>query len=164
MTVLDPQAALDDLIARALAEDLGDGDVTAQATVPEGLRARALVTQKAPGVIAGLNAAVRVFETVDPTLLISAPTEQGQWRERGPVLEIEGAARSIVAAERTALNILGRLSGVATMTRRYVDAVAGTRAVVLDTRKTTPGCGSWRSRRWSPVAGRTTGSGSSTRS
>lgn len=139
MTVLDPQVALDDLIARALAEDLGDGDVTAQATVPEGLRARAAITQKAPGVIAGLNAAVRVFETVDPTLLLSAPTEQGQWRDRGPVLEIEGSARSIVAAERTALNILGRLSGVATMTRRYVDAVAGTRAVVLDTRKTTPG-------------------------
>ncbi|MEV4418439.1 carboxylating nicotinate-nucleotide diphosphorylase [Patulibacter sp. NPDC049589] len=140
MVTLDTTAALDDLIARALAEDLGDaGDVTAQATVPEDLRGRATVRQKAPGVVAGLDAFERVLRAVDPELTFEPLTDEGVWREDGPVLATEGSARSILAAERTALNIVGRLSGVATMTRRYADAVAGTRAVVLDTRKTTPG-------------------------
>jgi nicotinate-nucleotide pyrophosphorylase (carboxylating) len=140
MVTLDTTAALDDLIARALAEDLGDaGDVTAQATVPEDLRGRATVRQKAPGVIAGLDAFERVLRAVDPGLTFEPLTDEGVWREDGPVLATEGSARSILAAERTALNIVGRLSGVATMTRRYVDAVAGTNATILDTRKTTPG-------------------------
>ncbi len=140
MATLDTTAALDDLIARALAEDLGDaGDVTAQATVPEDLVGRATVRQKAPGVVAGLDAFERVLRAVDPGLTFEPLTDEGVWREDGPVLVTEGSARSILAAERTALNIVGRLSGVATMTRRYVDAVAGTRAVILDTRKTTPG-------------------------
>lgn len=137
---LDTTAALDDLIARALAEDLGEaGDVTAQATVPADLVGRATVRQKAPGVIAGLDAFERVLRAVDPELTFEALCDEGEWREDGPVLATEGAARSILAAERTGLNIVGRLSGVATMTRRYADAVAGTRAVILDTRKTTPG-------------------------
>ncbi len=137
---LDTTAALDDLIARALAEDLGDaGDVTAQATVPADLRGRATVRQKAPGVIAGLDAFERVLRAVDPGLSYEPLTDEGVWREDGPVLVAEGSARSILAAERTALNIVGRLSGVATMTRRYADAVAGTSATILDTRKTTPG-------------------------
>jgi nicotinate-nucleotide pyrophosphorylase (carboxylating) len=140
MQTLDTTAALDDLVARALAEDLGDaGDVTAQATVPEGLAGRATVRQKAPGVVAGLDAFERVLAAVDPGLTSERLTDEGVWREDGPVLAVEGSARSILAAERTALNIVGRLSGVATMTRRYVDAVQGTRAVILDTRKTTPG-------------------------
>lgn len=130
---------LDDLIARALSEDLGDGDATSLATVPEGLRATATITQKAPGVIAGLDVATAVFLAVDGDLELTPLTAEGEWRERGPVLRAVGSARSLLAGERTALNFLGRLSGVATTTRRYVDAVAGTGAVVLDTRKTTPG-------------------------
>lgn len=130
---------LDDLIARALSEDLGDGDATSLATVPEGLRATATITQKAPGVIAGLDVAMAVFLAVDGDLELTPLTAEGEWRERGPVLRAVGSARSLLAGERTALNFLGRLSGVATTTRRYVDAVAGTGAVVLDTRKTTPG-------------------------
>ncbi|WP_320670326.1 carboxylating nicotinate-nucleotide diphosphorylase [Patulibacter defluvii] len=134
-----PDDLLDDLIARALAEDLGDGDATSLATVPEGLRATATVTQKAPGVVAGLDVARRVLLAVDGDLRVTALTDEGVWREQGPVLRAEGSARSLLAGERTALNFLGRLSGVATLTRRYVDAVAGTKAVVIDTRKTTPG-------------------------
>lgn len=139
MSPTDRSAALHDLVARALAEDLGDGDVTAQATVPEGLQGRATVTQKAPGVLAGLEAFAVVAAAVDPELRVELVAEEGVWRESGPVATLDGSARSVLAAERTALNIAGRLSGVATMTRRYVDAVAGTRARILDTRKTTPG-------------------------
>lgn len=140
MVTLDTTAALDDLIARALAEDLGDaGDVTAQATVPEDLRGRATVRQKAPGVIAGLDAFAGVLRAVDPELTFEPLTDEGVWRDGGPVLATEGSARSILAAERTALNIVGRLSGVATATRRYADVLAGTGATILDTRKTTPG-------------------------
>ena len=135
-TTVDP---LEDLIDRALAEDLGDGDATSLATVPAGLRGRAVVTQKAPGVIAGLDVAEAVLRTVDPQLEVERLVEEGTWRDAGPVLEATGPARSLLAAERTALNFLGRLSGVATLTRRYVDAVAGTGATILDTRKTTPG-------------------------
>ncbi|WP_022930555.1 carboxylating nicotinate-nucleotide diphosphorylase [Patulibacter americanus] len=139
MSPTDRSAALHDLVARALAEDLGDGDVTAQATVPEDLQGRATVTQKAPGVLAGLEAFAVVAAAVDPALRVELAAEEGVWREGGPVAALDGSARSILAAERTALNIAGRLSGVATMTRRYVDAVAGTNATILDTRKTTPG-------------------------
>jgi nicotinate-nucleotide pyrophosphorylase (carboxylating) len=139
MSPTDRSAALHDLVARALAEDLGDGDVTAQATVPGGLQGRATVTQKAPGVLAGLEAFAVVAAAVDPALRVEPLAEEGVWRESGPVAALDGSARSILAAERTALNIAGRLSGVATMTRRFVDAVAGTNATILDTRKTTPG-------------------------
>jgi nicotinate-nucleotide pyrophosphorylase (carboxylating) len=139
MSPTDRAAALQDLVERALAEDLGDGDVTAQATVPEDLEGRATVTQKAPGVLAGLEAFAVVARAVDPDLRVEPLAEEGVWREGGPVVALDGSARSILAVERTALNIAGRLSGVATMTRRYVDAVAGTSATILDTRKTTPG-------------------------
>jgi nicotinate-nucleotide pyrophosphorylase (carboxylating) len=130
---------MSDLIERALAEDLGDGDLTTRAVVPEGARARAWVRQKEPGVIAGLPVAQGVFEHVDPELLFVAHCPQGLWREAGAIAEIEGSAASILAAERVALNFLGRLSGVATLTARYVRAVEGTGARILDTRKTTPG-------------------------
>ncbi len=130
---------LDELIDRALAEDLGDGDATSLATVPADLRGRARVTQKAPGVIAGLDVAEAVLHAVDADLEVVRLTDEGLWRDGGPVLEATGSARALLAAERTALNFLGRLSGVATITRRYADAVAGTGATVLDTRKTTPG-------------------------
>ena len=132
-------AALDDLVARALAEDVGAGDVTTAATVPPGTRARARITQKAPGVVFGIDAAERCFAALDPAVGVRRETVEGAWRERGPVLALAGDAAALLAAERTALNLLQRLSGVATLTAHYVRAVAGTRARILDTRKTTPG-------------------------
>jgi nicotinate-nucleotide pyrophosphorylase (carboxylating) len=130
---------MSDAVERALAEDLGEGDLTTRAVVPEGARARAVVSQKEPGVLAGLGVARAVFERVDPALEVELLAPQGEWREPGPVAEVTGAAASILAAERVALNFLGRLSGVATLTARYVRAVEGTGARILDTRKTTPG-------------------------
>jgi nicotinate-nucleotide pyrophosphorylase (carboxylating) len=130
---------VDDIVARALAEDLGDGDVTAQATVPAGARATARIVQKTPGVIFGVDVAARVFRATDPKAEVTVLAPEGEWREGGDVLVVTGTARGILAAERTALNFLGRLSGVATLTARHVRAVAGTGARVLDTRKTTPG-------------------------
>jgi nicotinate-nucleotide pyrophosphorylase (carboxylating) len=130
---------MQEAIERALAEDVGAGDRTAEATVPADARARARIEQKQPGVIAGLDVARAVFEQVEPELRFEALTEEGVWREGGPVAEIEGPARGIVTGERVALNFLQRLSGVATATARFVQAVEGTSARILDTRKTTPG-------------------------
>jgi nicotinate-nucleotide pyrophosphorylase (carboxylating) len=130
------------LIDRALAEDVGDGDATAEATVDPDARARAVITQKAPGVISGLGVAAAVFERVDARARSRPLGPEGEWREPGAgVLEIVGPARALLTAERTALNVLGRLSGVATATARIVRAVeaAGGTARILDTRKTTPG-------------------------
>ena len=128
-----------EVVRRALAEDLGAGDVTTRAVVPEDARARATVVQKAPGVVFGLEAAEEVFRQVDERLVVERRAPEGEWREGGDVLAVEGAAAGILAGERVALNLLGRLSGVATLTARYVEAVAGTGARILDTRKTTPG-------------------------
>jgi nicotinate-nucleotide pyrophosphorylase (carboxylating) len=129
-----------DAIARALAEDLGAGDVTSNATVPEGARARARIVQKQPGVIFGLDVVVEAMRQcgVEDVEMLAI---EGQWREDVPaeVALASGPAAGLLAAERTALNFLGRLSGVATLTARFVEAVAGTGARVLDTRKTTPG-------------------------
>jgi nicotinate-nucleotide pyrophosphorylase (carboxylating) len=134
------------LVRRALAEDVGPGDVTTQATVAEGSRARALIAQKAPGVVFGLDAAEAAFaladpeRSSDPDVRCERLVQEGVWREQGgPVLAVEGSARALLTAERTALNFLGHLSGVATMAARATRAVAGTGATVLDTRKTTPG-------------------------
>jgi nicotinate-nucleotide pyrophosphorylase (carboxylating) len=128
-----------DLIDRALREDIGDGDLTTAAVVPEGTRARARIEQKSAGVPAGLMVARAVFERVDAELEWRAHAPEGDWRDGGLLAEVEGSAASILTAERVALNFLGRLSGVATTTARYVKAVEGTGARVLDTRKTTPG-------------------------
>jgi len=128
-----------DLVRRALDEDLGTGDATSEATVPAHARARARVRQKAPGVIAGLEVAELAFTLVDDGVRVRREVEEGIWREDGPVLTAEGPARALLAAERTALNFLGRLSGVATATARAVRATEGTGARVLDTRKKTPG-------------------------
>jgi nicotinate-nucleotide pyrophosphorylase (carboxylating) len=130
---------MSDLIEQALAEDLGDGDLTTRAVVPEGAQARARIEQKEPGVIAGLSVTREVFERVDPELEFIAHCPEGHWRESGAVAQITGSAASILAAERVALNFLGRLSGVATLTARYVRAVEGSGVQILDTRKTTPG-------------------------
>jgi nicotinate-nucleotide pyrophosphorylase (carboxylating) len=134
MTIVD-----DALVRRALAEDLGTGDVTSEATVPAGARAVATITQKEPGVLFGSGLAAETFRLLDPDVRITTLAADGSWRESGPVVEIEGSARAILAGERTALNFLQRLSGVATLAARCVAAVDGTGAVVLDTRKTTPG-------------------------
>jgi nicotinate-nucleotide pyrophosphorylase (carboxylating) len=128
-----------DVVARALAEDLGDGDVTTAATVPADTRARAVIRQKAPGVVYGLDVAEQVFRSLDPETTFTRAVAEGTWRESGEVLEIEGRARALLSGERTALNFLQRLSGVATMAARAVRAVEGTGATILDTRKTTPG-------------------------
>jgi nicotinate-nucleotide pyrophosphorylase (carboxylating) len=131
---------IEELVARALAEDLGRGDLTTQAVVPEGARARAQIEQRAPGVIFGLDTVAEVFRQAGGgELEFRAVAEQGSWRDGGPVAAIDGPAAGILAGERVALNLLGRLSGVATLTARYVAAVAGTGAGILDTRKTTPG-------------------------
>jgi nicotinate-nucleotide pyrophosphorylase (carboxylating) len=132
-------AAFADAVRRALAEDVGDGDVTTLATVPQDAHARALIRQKAPGVIYGLEGAELAFRELDPDVTLERRVDEGLWREHGEVLAIEGSARAILTAERTALNVLGRLSGVATATALAVQAVAGTKARILDTRKTTPG-------------------------
>jgi nicotinate-nucleotide pyrophosphorylase (carboxylating) len=131
-----------DVIDRALAEDVGDGDATSEATVPAGLRARATITQKAPGVISGLATAEEVFRRLDPDVALERLGPEGEWRDAGAgVLRAEGSARALLTAERTALNFLGRLSGVATLTATVVRAMraAGAEAKLLDTRKTTPG-------------------------
>jgi nicotinate-nucleotide pyrophosphorylase (carboxylating) len=128
-----------ELIDRALAEDVGAGDVTTAALVPAGARARARIVQKAPGVVAGLGVAAAVFERVDPELGWRPHAREGEWRDGGPVAEVDGSVASILRGERVALNFLGRLSGVATLTARFVRAVEGTGARILDTRKTTPG-------------------------
>jgi nicotinate-nucleotide pyrophosphorylase (carboxylating) len=128
-----------EIVARAIAEDVGDGDVTTAATVPEDARACAVITQKAPGVVFGVDLAEATFRALDPAVSIERLTEEGAWRDRGPVLRIEGSARAVLTAERTALNFLQRLSGIATLTARCVRAVEGTGARILDTRKTTPG-------------------------
>jgi nicotinate-nucleotide pyrophosphorylase (carboxylating) len=133
------QTDLDDLVARALAEDVGTGDVTSAATVPEHARAVATIRQKAPGVVFGLDAAEAVFRALDDEVEIARLGPEGEWRESGDVLRAAGSARALLAAERTALNILGRLSGVATLTAKCVRAIKGTGAQILDTRKTTPG-------------------------
>jgi nicotinate-nucleotide pyrophosphorylase (carboxylating) len=135
-------ATIDDVVTRALAEDLGDGDITSAATVPEGAQARALIRQKAPGVVFGLDIAEQVFRSLDPEVRITRLVEEGQWREGGDVMGIEGGAAALLSAERTALNFLQRLSGVATMAARCVRAVEGAGSHpprILDTRKTTPG-------------------------
>jgi nicotinate-nucleotide pyrophosphorylase (carboxylating) len=132
-------ATTSETVARALAEDLGDGDVTTEATVSAEARARATITQKAPGVIFGLGLAEETFRALDPEATFERAVAEGVWRESGPVLVVEGRARALLSAERTALNLLGRLSGVATMAARAVRAVEGTDARILDTRKTTPG-------------------------
>jgi nicotinate-nucleotide pyrophosphorylase (carboxylating) len=138
MTItLDP-----DLIDRALAEDVGDGDVTVEATVDPEARGVATITQKAPGVISGLDVAEAVFRRLDPDAAMERLGPEGEWREPpAPVLRIEGAAGALLTGERTALNFLGRLSGVATLTASVVRAIedAGGTAKLLDTRKTTPG-------------------------
>jgi nicotinate-nucleotide pyrophosphorylase (carboxylating) len=128
------------LVRRALAEDIGDGDVTTDAIVAPDARGGALIVQKEPGAIYGLDAAEAAFALLDHGVRFERLAQEGRWREEGgPVLSIEGSARALLSGERTALNFLAHLSGVATLAARAVRAVEGTGVRVLDTRKTTPG-------------------------
>ncbi|HVZ91124.1 MAG TPA: carboxylating nicotinate-nucleotide diphosphorylase [Rhizomicrobium sp.] len=129
------------IVRHALEEDLGRaGDVTSELTVPAERRLLAKLVARKPGVVAGLVAAECAFGLVDPSLRVSVEIPDGSKAEPGARLAvIEGAARSILTAERVALNFVGRLSGIATATRALVDAVAGTKARIVETRKTTPG-------------------------
>ena len=132
----------DALIDAALAEDLGAGDVTSAWTVPESAEGRAEIVAKAGGVVSGLDVAEAVFLRVDPSLEVRAARAEGDSVTRGDrVLSVTGPLASILGAERTALNFLGRLSGIATSARRFVSELEGTGCRLLDTRKTTPG---WR--------------------
>jgi nicotinate-nucleotide pyrophosphorylase (carboxylating) len=132
----------DRMIDLALAEDVGTGDVTSEVTVPAAARGVATIVQKAPGVISGLAVAEAVFLRLDGDARIERLGPEAEWRDApAPVLRVEGSAPALLTAERTALNFLGRLSGVATLTARVVRAIeaAGGSARLLDTRKTTPG-------------------------
>src|SRR5437870_2346339 len=109
----DPLA---ELVGRALAEDLGDGDRTSEATVPQDARARGTVSQKQAGVLFGFEVAELAFGRLDPEVRVRRLAAEGEWREPGPALEVEGRARALLGAERVVLNFLGHLSGVATLT------------------------------------------------
>jgi len=133
-----PVEAYRDLVRRALAEDIGDGDITTRATIDATQRARAIILAKSRCVIAGLDVAREVFRQLDPDVCMSVAREDGTSCEPGvEVAEITGHAAALLTAERTALNFLQRLTAIATLTRQFVDAAAG-RLTVLDTRKTTP--------------------------
>jgi nicotinate-nucleotide pyrophosphorylase (carboxylating) len=130
------------LVERALAEDLGSGDVTSNACLPASLQVEAEIEARAPLVLCGVGVAAACFAAVDPALRFEALRGDGELVAPGtPLARVSGGARAVFAGERIALNFLGRLCGIATLTRRYVEAVAGTGARILDTRKTLPG---WR--------------------
>ncbi|NNM03628.1 MAG: carboxylating nicotinate-nucleotide diphosphorylase [Gemmatimonadetes bacterium] len=130
------------LIDLALAEDVGAGDWTTEWTVDPGAEGKAVIVAKEPLVVSGIGAASAVFRKVDRALLVTAEVDEGAAVEpEAVVLRLEGSLRAILIGERVAMNFLGHLSGIATLTREYADAVAGTGARIMDTRKTTPG---WR--------------------
>lgn len=140
---LAPTLPITDAVRRivqlALEEDIGRGDLTSESTVAPDTRAVAEILQKQPGVLCGLPVAELVFAELEPRLRLVRLADEGSWGERRAVARIEGPARAILGGERTALNFVQRLSGVATQSRRASELVAGTGATVLDTRKTTPG-------------------------
>ncbi len=129
------------VVAAALAEDLGSGDATTLALVPEEARCRAELLLEEPGVVCGVPVAAAVFHALDPSVHVVARVEEGSAVSEVPAVlaEVEGPARAILSGERVALNLLGRLCGIASLTRRFVELTDGTRTTVLDTRKTTPG-------------------------
>jgi nicotinate-nucleotide pyrophosphorylase (carboxylating) len=136
-----PAVILEPIVRLALAEDLGRaGDLTTDATVSPETEMRVVIAARKPGIIAGLDAAAHTLRLIDPAMALSIEKSDGSAVAPGDVIgRMDGSARSILTAERTMLNFLGRLSGVATLTRQYVDAVAHTKARIVCTRKTTPG-------------------------
>jgi nicotinate-nucleotide pyrophosphorylase (carboxylating) len=139
--VVASELDLDRVVQAALAEDVGSGDVTTEATIDEGATCTANLLLKAPGVVCGLPAAEAVFRALDPELAFEPLAADGDRVTEVPadLARVSGRTRAVLTGERTALNLLGRLSGVATQTRQFVDAIEGTGAAILDTRKTTPG-------------------------
>jgi nicotinate-nucleotide pyrophosphorylase (carboxylating) len=135
------QADIDRVVAAALAEDVGDGDRTTAALVPEDARCRAQLLLEEPGVACGVPVAAAVFRALDPSVHVEALVAEGASVTEPPAVlaEIEGPARAVLTGERVALNIVGRLCGIASLTRRFAELVDGTGTKVLDTRKTTPG-------------------------
>ncbi len=128
------------IVRRALEEDVGQGDVTSMWTLPPGLKGHGAFVSKGQGILAGMEVAGEVFRRVSPEVRLDALRADGAAIAPGDILgTVEGPMAAILTAERTALNLMQRMSGIATATRRYVDAVRGTRAVILDTRKTAPG-------------------------
>ncbi len=137
-----PKDLIESMVKTALIEDIGSGDATTLATVPASLTARAQMVAREELIVAGLPVADSVFRQVDASLKISLHAAEGERIKAGaPLLEVTGAARSILTAERVAINFVQRLSGIATLTARFVEAIKGTAAQILDTRKTIPG---WR--------------------
>ncbi len=135
-----PEAAVKEAVARALAEDVGPGDVTALATVEAHAQCRAVIEARAEGVIAGLPVAREVFQTIDPRISFEEIVGEGERVSQGTqVTRLAGNTRAMLTAERTALNFLQRLSGIATLAADYVEAVQGTGTRIIDTRKTAPG-------------------------
>jgi nicotinate-nucleotide pyrophosphorylase (carboxylating) len=127
-------------IRRALQEDIGDGDITTDSIVPVAASMQGRIIAKQDGIIAGLDVAGAVYQIVDPGINFNVAVSEGSCvANRQTLAALSGPARSLLTGERTALNFLGRMSGIATLTRRFVDAVVGTQAVILDTRKTAPG-------------------------
>ncbi|MEH6410559.1 MAG: carboxylating nicotinate-nucleotide diphosphorylase [Hyphomonas sp.] len=136
-----PAVILEPIVRLALAEDLGRaGDLTTDATISPETKMRVVIAARKPGIVAGLDAAAHTLRLIDPAMALSIEKPDGSAVAPGDVIgRMDGSARSILTAERTMLNFLGRLSGVATLTRQYVDAVAHTKARIVCTRKTTPG-------------------------
>ena len=131
---------ISECLQQALAEDIGSGDVTTETIVPAGARLRGQIVAKQDGVVAGLDVAQQVFHLLDERIEFTAAVGEGAVVDSNTVLaNVSGSARALLTGERTALNFLNRMSGIATLTRRFVDAVSQTRARILDTRKTAPG-------------------------
>ncbi|MBL0318601.1 MAG: carboxylating nicotinate-nucleotide diphosphorylase [Alphaproteobacteria bacterium] len=130
---------IDPLLDQALIEDIGRGDVTSNAVVPEDERAKFNIVNKRPLIVSGLTVIIRVFQKIQPDIIIDIHKNEGEYAESGQILVSgEGYARAILAAERVAINLLQHMCAISTLTRQYVDAVSGTHATILDTRKTTP--------------------------
>jgi nicotinate-nucleotide pyrophosphorylase (carboxylating) len=135
------EGALAAVVRRALAEDVGSGDLTSEGLIPARARCRAVLVLEEPGVACGLGAAQAVFAALDPSVVVEPLVGEGARVEEAPALlaRIDGNARAVLAGERTALNLLGRMCAIATVSARYVEQVAGSGVTILDTRKTTPG-------------------------
>jgi nicotinate-nucleotide pyrophosphorylase (carboxylating) len=135
------EEAIRAVVTTALREDVGAGDCTSEALVPADAHCCAQLLLEEPGVVCGVPIAAAVFRSLDPAVSVEALVDESAVVRNSPavIAEIEGPARAVLAGERVALNLIGRLSGIASLTRRYVEFVEGTRATILDTRKTTPG-------------------------